>query len=358
MTLISYTNNFGHPIICGDILITRKGGLKNLKLPTHLNGTLNFLGNQDAKPEELNQKIYVINKDLCVAVAGSLSRIYSFLNSAELFFHKEKRLEATDVERFISWFQNEKGFDNFSVLILHHLKDNGRDVFGAYYLGEGWQERRHNIFDDILACGSGASDYLKNLENFPEVLGLGKINTINKALSQNLNLLSLLLGYELIFADTIRNHYGAGFEVIYFENNEFKKLNNYTFIIWTGSFFDDELKMQPFRIMKYQYQYEVLLVRTTGLEKSDDIFFIVPINKEKEVYRNKSFTVPDFSSDLIISFFMIKTENNRIFNECILVGGEGNAGVFIEQEGKDIKVYLSSDFENDIKDRVKQLVKK
>jgi len=79
MTLIATTKNFGHPFLVGDILLTSEDEKISINLPTNTIDINKYMEFPNGAPVGFCQKIYIIKKNVCVALAGRLNEMTLFL---------------------------------------------------------------------------------------------------------------------------------------------------------------------------------------------------------------------------------------------------------------------------------------
>lgn len=75
--------------------------------------------------------------------------------------------------------------------------------------------------------GRGVSSYI--ISNYDEF-------DINYIMQVNIILIVKLLAKERLTLSTIKKHWGAGFELVYFSNGKFQKLDNVSYILNYGLF--------------------------------------------------------------------------------------------------------------------------
>src|SRR4051812_10376499 len=101
MTLIAATTNKIYPIIIGDLMISSTVE-KSVNIPCHsfdINPYLEGIG--DLKPSGFFQKIYVINPNVVVALAGSVAIMKSFLQELKIRCRYYPKLNFKIVENII-----------------------------------------------------------------------------------------------------------------------------------------------------------------------------------------------------------------------------------------------------------------
>lgn len=275
--MLSLTYNQGFPVILSDILFTSEDGEKNFSLPTHLDGAKRLIDNELAtgSPIDLRQKVYIINERLCIVLGGRLDQMYSFLNYMQAFF-ENKIPTPEELNDYLNAYDRDKRDKLLALVVLATV--NGNTVeFETKTLGH-WNEGHHNEFNFIFSGGSGSNDFLKTARDYTG--GNGYTNEFNKALTQNLDLLSKFMGFEVTSADSILNRWGAGFELTYFYFTKFKKLKEYTYVLFSGIYEKTSgLSCHPYAVMKYKYIDDILIIRAANDER-EQLFQVNPINRD------------------------------------------------------------------------------
>jgi hypothetical protein len=353
MTMLSYTSNYEFPVLVGDILITSVNKDENLSIPTHLDGLKNVLQDYQllSNPSDLRQKIYIVNDRLCVALGGRLDQMCSFLNALMSYF-KEAFISEFELDEFLNNYDRDK-LDHLAALIL--LIDIKEDnIHFIKKIWGDWQKETHNEFERIFAIGTGASEYLQTAKQYKG--GVGHTNFFNKSIAQNLDLLSKFLVFESATAETILNRWGAGFEVIYLFNQKFKKLDDYTFVLFSGTFnMDSGLDCHPTSVFKYKYHDELLLIRAADNIK-EKLFIVNPINKEPNNY-NLKISKPDYNSKHFIVAYLIRLPNGKLYAPTfVLLVDQGN--ILIQDHTKHLQITVKSWLLDKITSEIKNVLKK
>lgn len=120
--------------------------------------------------------------------------------------------------------------------------------------------------------------------------------------------------------ESIIEAWGAGFEVIEYSENGFKKLDDFTYII-CHSEFDSEnitLKNTPFLVMHYTYHEDILTINTY-LEDEFKRYGVLPLDIKKEDF-DTSIIPPHNgfeSSQVVCAFVIEKPEGGHYFSSVL-----------------------------------------
>lgn len=347
--MLSFTYNQGFPVILSDILFTSDKGMRDFSLPTHLDGAKRLIDNNFAtgSPVDLRQKVYIINERLCLVLGGRLDQMYSFLNYMQAFF-ENKVPSSKELNEHLNAYDKDKR-DNLLALIVLAIVNGNTVEFEIKTLGN-WRKEKHDIFSYIFSGGSGSNDFLATARDYSG--GFGHTNGFNKAIAQNLDLLSKFMEFEVTSADSILNRWGAGFEMTYFYFTKFKKLKEYTYILFSGTYDKTAgLSCQPYAVMKYKYFNDILIIRAANDER-EQVFQVNPINREyKKISFNDS-NLPDYQSRDFILGYIIRLPNGQVYlpSFVILVDKQENVKLKVNNGHLEIitKESLTIHIENEI----------
>jgi hypothetical protein len=340
--MIAFTSNHGFPFLVGDLLLSSSFGDGNLETPSFLNGTKSILEDgEDMKPLKLIRKTYVINDQLCVGIGGNYAQMYSLLNSLEAYY-SDKIPTVSELYEYFKWYDKEKIDELFGIVVLAE-KEGAEVYFNTLKLG-ALNEYKHPVFENVVVGGSGKSDYSATLNTFDQIYGGDKdlASSEAKALSQTFILMSLFLGHEVISARNLLNRWGAGFELITYKDDKFVQIDDYTYLFLNGTYSEKQgTKLGPFRAMKYKYHDDLLVIRATDFMKIEKAFGVCPINKEKGDYQLDAIPLPEYHSDHIVVFLLLKLDNDKYVTPTVSIyNKEGNGEVVIRMNEGYLEVLI------------------
>ena len=277
MTLIACTVTKNIPFLIGDILFSSKAGREIMQLPTN-NFDINVYlpKNTTTKPDSLSQKIYIIRDNLCIILAGLEAEmkdlLVSFKKWCNIYFASEVINETHIIEFFEHYdFQSSFLKSHFGIILVDRVDDNLLNT--KFITNNGWGLLNTDIFDDVHACGSGQESFLsivKELGNFKS--GLNKEDLMS-IIQSNISLVAKILTLEKITLHTLMDHWGAGFETVFYNNDRFEKMDKIAYIISVGDF-DDEGNIGvpiPRSILYYQYHNDILFITAIEVLKSKKV---------------------------------------------------------------------------------------
>lgn len=351
MTMLLYTYNHGIPVLISDILLTSADGQNDFSLPTHLNGVEKLIdsGAISTSPTDLKQKVYIINDKLCVLLGGRLDQMFSFLNYLNAFF-KDTIPSAETLVDYLKSYDKYK-ITNLLALIVLAEQENESLSFKIWKVGN-WHQEKHDVFKSFLVGGSGANDFLRFARIYTQ--GIGHSNPLNKALTQNIDLLSKFVGAECNTAETILNKWGAGFEITYYFNGKFKKLPEYTFVLFNGEFeINNGLSIFPIGVLKYKYNQERLIVRAADSER-EKLFVVNSINDSTQKSEYLEQKPPDYQSKDIILAYFIKLPTGRFYMPTFVILVDKLELVKLQEVDGKLAINVNEELTNHIESDIKR----
>jgi hypothetical protein len=311
MTLIALTVNniqngkHGYPVLMGDLLISSPDGDENMPTPTYVNGTREIYADADDKPIGLNQKLYVINDRLCVALGGRVSQMETFLKKLRVIYDTVD-FDINDLSKFVNEFAKEEGDEMFAIILIASEIEKDTYDFQVRCINLFQNDMaQSSLYGTVVAGGSGADQFLKFVQTNTKFAT--DITNTDAFLATNQSLMSHFLGLEISSADTLREYWGAGFEMITFDSGKFVKLHEYTVVVLNAPFGRGKMfEAEPICTMMINYQDDVMLI-TTFTEGVERVFAVPSITDKR-----RSIDVMDFEpkdNALLLSYIFKDTDN-------------------------------------------------
>lgn len=236
MTLIAITLSNRPPIITADILITSTHGEPELKLPNRPTPLkqeevhhLNF------KPSELLQKLYVIQPNICMCVAGRVYEIKLILED----FRNFCRLKSNEGKRWLTFEELKDFFTSYDqdtlkevVLGIAVATDEQRGfVFTPDLHKQYWKGESSNDFGFVITAGSGAEQFLKHI-NWHHLVGSShEPGDFMYAKHVNFSFITKFLAKENKTLKSLEDYWGGFLETCYFNGEKFEKVGKIVFVI-------------------------------------------------------------------------------------------------------------------------------
>lgn len=352
MTLIALTLNHGYPILMADLLISSPYSDGVIEIPTFVNGTGKIFTNMKGnKPLKLQQKLYIINDRLCVALGGRGDQMYTFLKRMKTFYGTND-FDDGDLLNFVDNYPKDES-NRLIAIVLKSQQVNGEFNFTVRSVGE-LRLIDNGRFDKVFAGGSGARQFLEFINTNPRCAT--DITNLDALLVMNQQLISYWLGQEVARAESLSNCWGAGYEMVIFENGRFLKLDEYTVIFLAGKLGKDiKFEAAPVGTIMIGYQEDVLIIRVfaNGIEK---VFAVPSIVEERdgiEVVGNE----PKHET-LLISYILDDVDRNIQYFPSIFFPRNknelGKSPIVLKREGNKLQLYKDNRLDNHILSQLSQ----
>jgi len=356
MTLIATTLTNNIPFLIGDILITSNQKGDETKLPKYLRGIEKYFPEAELFPVLFRQKIYVLHDRLCIGFAGDLYSIKYLLEDIRMHFsYTNPSIES--VSAFVKLYDSDSNFDGVSFLIIFINQEDDR----VYYCRKGsWVMANSPLFGETLAIGSGQNDFLKRINDGFTINHQMESKNFYQAISLNYIALANVLGYERLSLDSIQKHWGAGFEMIFYNGNKFSKIDDITYVIWRGKYDSSAKKVEssPFLFLNYKYFDDILLVSSFDGNEFH-MQAVLPIYKTpQDIDMNQMPSKPHFDSKKVCAIYLIEFPDGRIFSPAFFSQASDNKDDFpiirVYFDEKDhLAIMIQSDFQDALNEQFK-----
>lgn len=184
---------------------------------------------------------------------------------------------------FLEQCERDESWRHFSFLILVVDREVDHLGVGRFMHGE-WMAAESEIFGEVFAAGSGSFDFLVETKQKAKLRPSYPPDDISYTLQVNIMMLCKLLASERLTLTSVKKHWGAGFEMIYFDGKQFAKLDSITYVINQGIFNEvgdiPEVPV-PGVILHYKYYGEALIITVIrthkGTTQSTDTSYIIRV---------------------------------------------------------------------------------
>ncbi|MES2648096.1 MAG: hypothetical protein V4717_14560 [Bacteroidota bacterium] len=270
MTLIASTLNYNRPFLLGDLLISSRGTTKSIQLPTNTIDVTQYLDTNTLLAVDLNQKVYIINENVAIALAGVVTEMTEFLKEFTIRCSYYEPIDEAGIRKFIEEYDYLNKFNKSSFFILL-MKPEGNliSVKQFWYPEEPWKMTKSEIFEEVYACGTGKDDFLHNTTEQQQFDASSDKGDILRAIAANLGFIAKLLAVERFSLHTIKKNWGGGFETICFDGKSFIKIDEIAYVINYAQFDEDGNLDLPFPqlIQYYKYYKDTLFIVAIEVKK-------------------------------------------------------------------------------------------
>jgi hypothetical protein len=281
MTMIAFTTNNRIPVILGDILISSPQSNENFVIPTLGEDVVQYLSpNPDYYPIQLQQKIYILNENVCIAFSGFVKSFKKLLEDLRIYCRVNEHIDASKIENFLNQRVGDPEWKDYSFIILLANRDEENINLGIVKHGQ-WIMTTNPAISPIYASGSGCEDFVREVLDPAKIVMARPDDDPENDLIRNVLMITKILSRERAQLHTINKHWGAGFEMIYYTSRRFEKVDNIVYVINQGILNEHEKVEVPIPaiVMHYKYHGDVLVItciRTIkGTTRETDMEYII-----------------------------------------------------------------------------------
>jgi len=379
MTMIATTLNYDIPFVVADVLFSSEEGAEGIRLPTNDFPVLPFLSDVTHKPVFLKQKLYIIQPNICLAIAGVEHELAPFVREfrTRCKYYSNfgtRKVTKEQIMEFLEEHKLDETLTESGFLISHvgYNEDNKPETWNHFTRGD-WGQIDDDIFEGALAFGSGKEQFFNHIQQPIDVTSSHENGNIHRAVQMNITFVSKLLAIERATLSNLQNAWGAGYEIAYFNGTTFKKIENNAYVICHGNFDSiGEIGVPvPRLILYYNYNNENLIITAVELYKititlkgehiifrSDfpDFFvniYIVPSIEQRESDPPIEIAAKfSFLTSAISFSYAIITPSNGIFNPAFYTVSKDVSVEFVEN--KFVEIRLHSDLNDMVRDGAKK----
>lgn len=367
MTLVASFSVNRHPVLVGDLMLSREWIDSSMNIPTCTDVNRLFPVNVSRKVLGLKQKVVVINKNLALAWSGDLDYAIKVITNINNKAAKDG-LTIANIKQFL----NSQHYDGKGTLYLTGLLfDENQSAVARF----GWQSRKgfftnsdkNEVLGEIYVGGSGQVDFLALAKNLPkDARSIATGNGIETPICFSLSILGQLTGQQMRLGTGLTSYYGGGYEIVTLENGELKKISDIAYhMLEAKRDKDGQLKITFHGVLKYEYWNDLLLIRKFDInvvakkveenKAEHELYVIYPPHKESDdsekLFIENNVTWPHLEGRFNI-FYIYKPRTNSVVS---LVQYTGNKPSCIQYsfEGDFLKWQLSSELIERINNSVK-----
>ena len=239
----------------------------------------------EEKPFKLWQKMYFVKDKTCIVFAGINNQILVFLSVFRKTFEKYDKISMLDIHNFLKAYDLNTNFFDSAFFITHveHLESDNIHIGQFYWPVEThvvdpttlevvdgyWNILKHPNYDTVSAFGTGVEGYL-NLINQPvKFTSRFAENEFMRAIQTNAILIVQILTKERESTYTLRDNWGGGFELAFYNGRHFEKIDKMAYVINQSQYeTNGNLGLPiPRLIMYYKYVNDILYILSLEVYK-------------------------------------------------------------------------------------------
>lgn len=271
MTLISVLNDCGNIIVVSDRAISQRGQFNNILLPSTNNYTIS-----ETPVVGYNVKTIIIKEILCIGFSGNVMEIESLISDVKDYFLHRQVYRETLLEIF------EDSKDRYKCSVVYLLGAQGANRDQIFVLRSGsWLLNQSSVDFDVLSSGSGARDWTSEILSN---LSLLREDSIDTKYSRQRVLLSCItfLAKERITPQLLLDGWGGGFDVVYYDDNKFNRLDNVAYAFYVVDISNTNAILTPISIIHQKYSSGKVIIR--HFEKRRSQMYIISEFNNKTSY--------------------------------------------------------------------------
>lgn len=389
MTLIAATLNFGRPIMISDCLVTADGVANPPQIPLLPKDYIKYLpANKKNLPVGLVQKMYIINKQICISFATEDDReIRAFLPIFKDYFPEGSFISNERIHEFLDKYDLRKTYSKSSLFIFYfnRISDHSIQV-GQFFVPPDtidvnpsdlkvdsslWNILEEPIFEKTWAHALGTDKFLGLIAQpvFSAESSIPK-EDMARAIQMNGALIARILALQMTAEGfySIQDDWGGAYELSFFNGHEFEKLNDYAYIIWHSEFDKngDIGIPSPIFVLHYRYVKGTLYVTEIRgefdiTEREGELEFVArpgkyavrvfAIENLEQIASNKPTRFPadmSFNTEVVGMGYSLITPRNTMFNPGLFT--LGNEVQVTYRKNRNVKITLK----RFVTDRIRQ----
>jgi hypothetical protein len=273
MTLIAGYIKNSCPVLLGDVLLSiPKGKGASISTPSwhHV---------EEAQQEPLQivnmvQKVNIVHDHACFAWAGSYVQARVFATALRTHLQANDLDDAKMMEFFKTF--DKEDYDGLDCII--------------YTVHNGILKRFHRNADEyeldglmVQTGGSGQGHFIKSVEYFHKAAADGDMRE-ETVVAPGLSYIASAFGEQLFTGDGLQDGWGGAFELAYFANGKFQKLDDVLYVFWTAEQnARDEFTLKPFPyLVKTNYfgdTFTVMVQDNSEQDAQTRIYNISPLGQ-------------------------------------------------------------------------------
>jgi hypothetical protein len=318
MTLIAGFFKDECPILMGDLLVSDDDKSDNeFVFPTVGSVSKRDLSNGEYSPSKLSQKVILVSPKLAICWAGTKIYATAFIKEViKANLHQTPSYESLD-----KVYNDIDGYGNISIIGLYRDGTEMRIFdFNSYPV-----ESSDKGFKYFKAAGTGYASLLEITPELEKAVTHGNLNKLEKGITLSMAVTASLLSKEVLTFSSLKNLFGAGYEIVYPLGSDLVKFKDLTYIFWQteeekkGSW---KLLRYPFLASNYSYHKDFLVIRTVRISSSkktnsckldsDELHFVSPIHKTLNMEELIGYSPNSFNSKFICNIFLWKNLHGEI----------------------------------------------
>lgn len=308
MSLVSLISNYGSPIIVSDRAFSKTGELKPTYVPT-INKEIDFSRfDQKSGIYSFGMKTTIVQNILCVGFSGVVADLKeAYSNIHDYFIHRP--VNAKTLKDFFSEY-NFHEYKESSFIFILGRPDIDKNYVEVTRFGN-WSFRENASYQELLSTGTGAEAWDNKFASQAPYLDNNKI-FISECIQKVLITCIQFINREKKSPDNLLEGWGGGFDIVYYHDDKFHRLNDIAYAFWRVDInMPEQLHFRSF--IHDSYNTKHLIIRNFSLKEHQTYQLTELIENQTE--NNPSSMI--ISSKRVISLIELWDDQQNLGNIAI-----------------------------------------
>lgn len=262
---------------------------------------------------------------------GNLALAWSgpYMEAKELIGHLYAEIQARGS---ISFKDMDAQFSHLSPDVQEALAEGKLALLGYWQdpqsnssigFGANYSSIESSTVSDLRIAGSGTNTVIEYFEHQSELefdsLSDREVGSFELAVCTSLSIAGMLLQLEIGTHESIRSHFGGGYEVIALKDNRFVRCEDLMYAFWYAESHEKGVSLTPvMKFLKQSYVQDILLIRTLEMKspdpsnpsfltsREDEIHILPPLYRPERYPEGTRFPKPDLKAFMLCSYILVR----------------------------------------------------
>jgi hypothetical protein len=338
MTLIAGYIKNSCPVLLGDVILSSPNG-KGPSISTPAWHRAEEAQEEPLQIVNMVQKVNIIHDHACFAWAGSYVQARVFATALRA------HLEANDLDdlKMIEFFKtfDKEDYDDLDCII--------------YTVHDGLLKRYHRNACDyeldglmVQTGGTGQAHFIKSVEHFFHPSADENDTREVTVVAPGLSYIASAFGEQLLTGEGMQEGWGGAFELAYYANGKFRKLDDVLYVFWTAEQNDqNEFAVTQFPcLVKTNYFGDTFTVKVLDISEQETqtrLYNICSLGQQDTKEHDPSLTFT-----YLINYILIEENGGQAVSCTSLMTKAAAEGFSIHCENGNTRLEWTSEFINNL----------
>lgn len=290
MTLVASFDIDKHPILIGDLMISRpsKGeSYKPFKIPTYDDVNRDVPDYLGYVVSGLKQKVILLNRNLAIAWVGDVIAAITVVKEINKTFSNAD----ITISELINYLGNIDYLGNLQLyitgLVLQKHDEKIACCRFAWDSHLGWESNKFltQELGKVYAGGTGSYDF-ENIVTGMHVHPSTQATSAKKAITTSLSIISQLTGHQMRTGAGLPVLYGGGYELVTLLDGELRKIDDVIYHFWiVKRLANGEMNITFQKTLKIAYYQDFLVICKVDM-------YIDQENDNRSTMKNELYVIP------------------------------------------------------------------